>query len=103
MHMWGNVMRTFHGRDESFKNSEFTNNYLGYYTDNGTVPDIKPTSNSGGISMILNIFPKRSFLKFKLHSFHYYFLSNRQLFYNEKNNVVPMGIGYIGHYIWKGR
>ncbi len=32
---WGVIMRTYYARDESFRYSDLTNNYIGYWTDNG--------------------------------------------------------------------
>ncbi|XP_071115644.1 uncharacterized protein [Haliotis cracherodii] len=32
---WGQILQKWYGRDNSFVKSDFTNNYLGYWTDNG--------------------------------------------------------------------
>ena len=32
---WGEVLRSYYNRHTAFRDSDLSNNYLGYYTDNG--------------------------------------------------------------------
>ena len=32
---WGKVLQTFYGRSVAYRDSDLTNNYIGYWTDNG--------------------------------------------------------------------
>jgi len=31
---WGNILRSKYDKDSTFRKKDFTNNFLGYYTDN---------------------------------------------------------------------
>ena len=37
MESWGTVMRLYYNKDTSYTMSDWTNNYLGYWTDHGTL------------------------------------------------------------------
>ena len=37
MQEWGSTLREYYGKDDSYLRSDFTINYLGYWTDNGTI------------------------------------------------------------------
>ncbi|XP_048245188.1 uncharacterized protein LOC124119100, partial [Haliotis rufescens] len=48
---WGQILQKLHGRDNSFVKSDFTNNYLGYWTDNG-----RETTRTCTPSLLYNVF-----------------------------------------------
>ena len=35
MTSWGEMLRTYYGKDTAARDTDFVNNYLGYWTDNG--------------------------------------------------------------------
>ena len=35
MDLWGEIMRRQYNKDTSYRDSDLTNNYIGYWTDNG--------------------------------------------------------------------
>ena len=41
MQYWGEILRDYYGKDTAARDSDFVNNYLGYWTDNGN--DFIPT------------------------------------------------------------
>ena len=35
MDLWGDIMRRQYNKDTSYRDSDLSNNYIGYWTDNG--------------------------------------------------------------------
>ncbi|XP_050418345.2 uncharacterized protein LOC126831737 [Patella vulgata] len=98
---WGDVMRSYYNRPSSYRESDLTNNYLGYWTDNGAYYYYHPADQQNYEDTVYGVIDYANKLSIPYRYFQYdeWFYNTDQhigtLTWDALPGVFPDGLRYV--------